>query len=67
MQRICKGKKVLDCFTHMGTFALNAGIAGAVDVTGLDISEYAVSQAEANVRLNHLENNVHFRQANDFG
>ena len=64
MQRICKGKKVLDCFTHMGTFALNAGIAGAVDVTGLDISEYAVSQAEANARLNHLENNVHFRQAN---
>ena len=64
MQRICKGKKVLDCFTHMGTFALNAGIAGAVDVTGLDISEYAVSQAEANARLNHLENTVHFRQAN---
>ena len=45
MQRICKGKKVLDCFTHMGTFALNAGIAGAADVTGLDISEYAVQQA----------------------
>ena len=64
MQRICKGKKVLDCFTHMGTFALNSGIAGAADVTGLDISEYAVSQAEANARLNHLENTVHFRQAN---
>ena len=64
MQRICKGKKVLDCFTHMGTFALNAGIARAADVTGLDISEYAVSQAEANARLNHLENTVHFRQAN---
>jgi len=64
MQRICKGKKVLDCFTHMGTFALNAGIAGAADVTGLDISEYAVSQAEANARLNHLENTVHFRQVN---
>ena len=64
MQRICKGKKVLDCFTHMGTFALNAGIAGAAEVTGLDISEYAVSQAEANVRLNHLEDTVHFRQAN---
>ena len=45
MQRICKGKRVLDCFTHMGTFALNAGIAGATEVTGLDISEYAVSQA----------------------
>ena len=64
MQRICKGKKVLDCFTHMGTFALNAAIAGAADVTGLDISEYAVSQAEMNARLNHLENTVHFRQAN---
>ena len=64
MQRICKGKKVLDCFTHMGTFALNAGIAGAAEVTGLDISEYAVSQAETNARLNHLENTVHFRQAN---
>ena len=64
MQRICKGRKVLDCFTHMGTFALNAGIAGAADVIGLDISEYAVSQAEANARLNHLENTVHFRQAN---
>ena len=64
MQRICKGRKVLDCFTHMGTFALNAGIAGAADFTGLDISEYAVSQAEANARLNYLENTVHFRQAN---
>lgn len=64
MQRICKGKKVLDCFTHMGTFALNAGIAGASDVTGLDISEYAVEQANANARLNGLENTVHFRCAN---
>ena len=64
MQRICKGKKVLDCFTHMGTFALNAGIAGAADVTGLDISEYAVGQAESNARLNHLEETVHFHQAN---
>lgn len=64
MQRICKGKKVLDCFTHMGTFALNAGIAGATEVTGLDISEYAVQQAEANAKLNHLEDTVHFRCAN---
>lgn len=64
MQRICKGKTVLDCFTHMGTFALNAGIAGASDVTGLDISEYAVSQAEANARLNGLQDTVHFRCAN---
>ena len=64
MQRICKGKKVLDCFTHMGTFALNAGIAGASDVTGLDISEYAVQQANANAVRNHLEDTVHFRCAN---
>ena len=64
MQRICKGKKVLDCFTHMGTFALNAGIAGATEVTGLDISEYAVQQAKANAALNHLEDTVHFRCAN---
>ena len=66
IQRLCKGKKVLDCFTHMGTFALNAGIAGAADVTGLDISEYAVEQATANAVLNGLQNNVHFRAADVF-
>ncbi len=64
MQRICKGKKVLDCFTHMGTFALNAGIAGASDVTGLDISEYAVAQATDNAKRNHLDDTVKFRVAN---
>ena len=47
-----------------GTFALNAGIAGASDVTGLDISEYAVQQANANAVRNHLEDTVHFRCAN---
>ena len=64
IQRLCKDKKVLDCFTHMGTFALNAGIAGAKDVTGLDISEFAVSQATANAKLNGLDATVKFRQAN---
>lgn len=64
MQRICKDKRVLDCFTHMGTFALNAGIAGAKEVLGLDISEYAVSQAESNAKLNHLEDRVKFKCAN---
>ena len=59
MQRICKGKRVLDCFTHMGTFALNAGIAGATEVTGLDISEYAVSQATENAKRNGLEDTGH--------
>lgn len=66
IQRLCRGKRVLDCFTHMGTFALNAGIAGAFDVTGLDISEYAIQQAEENARRNHLEGTVHFRCANVF-
>ena len=64
IQRLCKGKKVLDCFTHMGTFALNAGIAGAADVTGLDISAYAVEQATANAKRNGLEETVKFRCAN---
>ena len=66
IQRLCKGKKVLDCFTHMGTFALNAGIAGAADVTGLDISEYAVEQATANAKLNGLQDTVHFKAADVF-
>ncbi len=64
IQRLCKGKRVLDCFTHMGTFALNAGIAGATEVTGLDISEFAISQATANAKLNGLDSTVKFRQAN---
>ncbi len=64
IQRICKDKKVLDCFTHMGTFALNAGIAGASDVTGLDISEYAISQATENAKRNNLDTTVRFRAAN---
>ena len=64
MQKMCKDKRVLDCFTHMGTFALNAGIAGAKEVTGLDISEFAVEQARANAKLNGLENTVHFKCAN---
>ena len=64
IQRLCKGKRVLDCFTHMGTFALNAGIAGATEVTGLDISEFAIGQATENAKRNGLEGTVHFRQAN---
>ena len=64
IQRLCKGKRVLDCFTHMGTFALNAGIAGATEVTGLDISEFAISKATANAKLNGLDSTVKFRQAN---
>ncbi len=64
IQRLCKDKRVLDCFTHMGTFALNAGLGGASEVTGLDISDFAVAQATANAKLNGLENTVKFKQAN---
>lgn len=64
IQRLCKDKRVLDCFTHMGTFALNAGIGGAVEVTGLDISDFAVAQATANAKLNGLDSTVKFKQAN---
>ena len=48
-------------FTHTGSFALNAGIAGAAQVLGIDASQLAVEQAEENARLNGLENVVQFR------
>ena len=64
IQNLCKGKRVLDCFTHMGTFALTAGIAGASEVTGLDISEIAVEQATENAKRNSLSDTVTFRAAN---
>ncbi|MBQ5951718.1 MAG: class I SAM-dependent rRNA methyltransferase [Lachnospiraceae bacterium] len=66
IQRLCRGRRVLDCFTHMGTFALNAGLAGASEVLGLDISEYAVEQARANAVRNGLEETVKFRAADVF-
>ena len=63
MHHICKGKDVLDCFTHMGTFALNAGIAGAKSVEGLDISDFAIEQARENAKRNGLDEVVKFRTA----
>ena len=62
----CRGKKVLDCFTHTGSFALNAGIAGADSVLGVDVSQVAIEQAEENARLNHLEEKVRFQCADVF-
>jgi len=62
----CRGKKVLDCFTHTGSFALNAGIAGADSVLGVDASQVAIEQAEENARLNHLEEKVRFQCADVF-
>lgn len=66
MQRFCKGAKVLDCFTHTGSFALNAGIAGAASVLGVDASELAVSQAAENAALNGLSDTVTFQCADVF-
>ncbi len=63
MHHICKDKDVLDCFTHMGTFALNAGIAGAKSVEGLDISDFAIEQARENAKRNGLDEVVKFRTA----
>ena len=64
--RLCKGKKVLDCFTHTGSFALNAGLAGASGVLGIDASELGIGQARENAVLNHLEDRVSFRVADVF-
>lgn len=59
--KLCPGAKVLDCFTHTGSFALNAGMAGAASVLGVDASELAVNQARENAVLNHLEDTVKFQ------
>ena len=66
IQRLCKGKKVLDCFTHTGSFALNAGIAGAASVLGVDASELGIAQARENAELNHLSDTVSFVCADVF-
>lgn len=66
IHRICSGKKVLDCFTHTGSFALNAGIAGAASVLGVDASLTGIRQAEENAKLNHLEDRVKFVCADVF-
>ena len=66
IQRLCAGKRVLDCFTHTGSFALNAGLAGASSVLGVDASELGVAQAEENAALNGLSDTVKFRCADVF-
>ncbi|WP_034210461.1 class I SAM-dependent rRNA methyltransferase [Lachnospira multipara] len=66
MQKFCKDARVLDCFTHTGSFALNAGIAGAREVIGVDASELGCNQARENARLNGLEDTVTFKCADVF-
>ena len=61
-----KGQRVLDCFTHTGSFALHAGHYGAAEVTGVDISDYACAFAAENAALNGLQDRVRFVAANAF-
>ena len=60
IQKLCKDARVLDCFTHTGSFALNAAIAGAKEVTGVDASELAVEQATKNAALNGVQDRAKF-------
>ena len=64
--QLAAGRRVLDCFTHTGSFALNAARGGAEFVRAVDISELAVEQARANARLNGLEDRMAFTAANVF-
>ncbi|MDE6916962.1 MAG: class I SAM-dependent rRNA methyltransferase, partial [Lachnospiraceae bacterium] len=66
IQKLCRGAEVLDCFTHTGSFALNAGIAGAKSVLGVDASETAIAQAKKNAALNQLQDVVKFQCADVF-
>ena len=69
VQNLCRRiqpDKVLDCFTHTGSFALNAGLAGSKDVLGVDASRLAVDQASENAALNGLQDRVHFECADVF-
>lgn len=64
--RLAPGKRVLDCFTHTGSFALNCALAGAEHVTAVDVSESAVSLARENARLNGLGGRMDFLAADVF-
>ncbi len=66
VQRLCPGKKVLDCFTHTGSFALNAAYAGASSVLGVDASALAIGQARENAALNGFSGRVRFETADVF-
>ena len=66
VMRLAKGRRVLDCFTHTGSFALNAALGGAEHVTAVDVSESAIAMAEANARRNGLEGRMDFVAADVF-
>ena len=64
--QIARGKRVLDCFTHTGSFALNAALGGAAHVTAVDVSQAAVDLARANAVRNGLEDRMDFLCADVF-
>ncbi len=64
--RLSKGKHVLDCFTHTGSFALNAALGGAAHVTAVDVSESAIELARKNAVRNGLDGKLEFKAANVF-
>lgn len=64
--KLCKGKRVLDCFTHTGSFALNAAKAGAKEVIGVDASDQGIALAKENALINSLSDTVHFITADVF-
>lgn len=64
--RLARGRRVLDCFTHTGSFALNAARGGAEHVTAVDVSESAIAMAEANAKRNGLEGRMDFVAADVF-
>lgn len=63
---LARGKRVLDCFTHTGSFALNAAKGGAEHVTAVDVSESAIEMARANATRNGLEDKMDFLAADVF-
>ena len=65
--QIAKGKRVLDCFTHTGSFGLNCIKNGAVKVTSVDISPLAINQSKRNAALNGYEDKIEYVTANVFG
>lgn len=64
--RLAKGRTVLDCFTHTGSFALNAAMGGAAHVTAVDVSQSAVAMARANAERNGLSDRMECVCANVF-
>ncbi len=64
--KIARGRRVLDCFTHTGSFALNAALGGARSVTAVDVSETALACARRNAALNGLEDKISFLRADVF-